>query len=190
MDYSFKEFQRQAIIRSLALEKYNYIRKELYNCDVSKDELFQKRFNAFYRVRRDDNWRKKFYKYFERVKNNKSITFDTIVKDLLLETGNIEASFSSKMLSTINPDMPIWDQYVLKNLGLEVRGTKKDEKLISTIDTYHKIVEIEQNLLNREDVKKTISDFKNEYKEYNLSDIKILDYIIWNSRQDEVNENN
>ena len=35
-----------------------------------------------------------------------------------------------------------------------------------------------------------ISDFKNEYKEYNLSDIKILDYIIWNSRQDEVNENN
>ena len=123
------------------------------------------------------------------LKNNKGITFDTIVKDLLLETGNIEASFSSKMLSTINPNMPIWDQYVLSNLGLKVRGTTKDEKLISTIDTYHKIVELERNLLEREDVKNTISEFKDEYKEYNLSDIKILDYIIWNSRQNDENEN-
>ena len=66
MKYNFKEFQRQAVIRFLALEKYNYIRKELYNCDVSKDEMFQKRFNSFFRVRRNETWRKKFYKYFEK----------------------------------------------------------------------------------------------------------------------------
>ena len=126
MKYSFKEFQRQAVIRFLALDKYKYIKENLYKCDVSKDPVFQKKFNSFYRVRRDEKWRKKFYNYFEKNKNNTNIGFETILKDLLLETGNIEASFSSKMLSLINNDMPIWDQYVLKNMGLEVKGNSKE----------------------------------------------------------------
>ena len=34
------------------------------------------------------------------------------------EIGNIEASFSSKMIATIDPNMPIWDRYVMQNLCL------------------------------------------------------------------------
>lgn len=185
MKYNFKDFQRQAVIRFLALEKYNYIREELYKCDVSKDEIFQKRFNSFFRVRRNETWRKKFYKYFEKNKNNTNITFDIIVKDLLLETGNIEASFSSKLLSTINPNMPIWDQYVLKNLGLEVEGKDKQERLDSTIKVYNDIIRIENDMLKQQDVKEAVRELKEEFKEYNLSDIKALDYLLWNSRDDE-----
>ena len=36
---------------------------------------------------------------------------------LYVETGNIEASFSSKMIATIDSDKPIWDQYVLQNMS-------------------------------------------------------------------------
>ena len=118
MNINYDEFKKQALIRSLGLEKYNYIRENLHKCGVSKDEKFQKTFNAFYRVRRDEEGRNKFYDYFEEKKNISNITFETIIKDIFLRTGNIEASFSSKLLSTINPDMPIWDQYVLKNLDL------------------------------------------------------------------------
>lgn len=120
MDYSFKKFQKNAIIRFLALDKYNYIKENINKCDVSSNLEFQKRFNAFYRVRRDAKWRKLFYTYFESIKNKKNITFDEILDYMYKETGNIEASFCSKLLSTINPNMPIWDQYVLKNLNLEV----------------------------------------------------------------------
>ena len=56
MNYSFDNFQKNAIIKFLALDKYNYIKDNLYKCDVSKDNEFQTRFNAFYRVRRDDKW--------------------------------------------------------------------------------------------------------------------------------------
>lgn len=183
--YSFEFFKREAIERFLALEKYDYIRKELYNTDISTDEEYQKAFNSFFRVRRNEKWRKKFYKYFEKVKNNKNISFETIVKDLLLETGNIEASFSSKLLATINPNMPIWDQYILKNLDLKITGTTKNERLSSVIDLYNKIVMKEQKLLSDTNIKKTVKEFKDYFPEYDLSNIKILDYILWNLRDDE-----
>lgn len=183
--YSFEFFKREAVERFLALEKYEYIRKELYNTDISNDDEYQKTFNSFFRVRRNEKWRKKFYKYFEKVKNNKNISFETIVKDLLLETGNIEASFSSKLLATINTSMPIWDQYILKNLDLKVKGTTKEERLNSVIELYNEIVKKEQALLNDTKIRKTVKEFKEYFPEYDLSDIKILDYILWNLRDDE-----
>ena len=180
MNCSYKDFKRNVIIRFLSLEKYNYIRNNLYKCDVSKNPEFQKNFNAFYRVRRNAKWRNNFYRYFEKVKNNKTITFDTIVKNLQSETGNIEASFASKLLATINPDMPIWDQYVLKNLKVEV--DKTGNRLSSISEAYKEIIQKEQELLKNERIKKSIKEFQEEFKEYELSDIKALDYILWNSR--------
>ena len=188
MKYSYNEFKRQAIIRFLSLDKYNYIKENLYKCDVRKDEIFQKKFNSFYRVRRDEEWRRKFYNYFEKNKNNTNIRFETILKNLLLETGNLEASFSSKLLSTINPNMPIWDHYILKNLGLEVKGQTKDERLESIINTYEEIIRIENDMLNQSDIKQAVRELQEEFKDYHLSDIKALDYILWNSREDNETE--
>ena len=182
MNYSFKIFQKNAVIRFLALDKYNYIKENIYKCDISKDNEFQKVFNAFYRVRRDEKWRKVFYTYFESIKDKKNITFEEIVSYMYKKTGNIEASFCSKLLSTINPNMPIWDQYVLANLYLYVKGKTKVEKLKDTIAVYNKIIEIENNKLKQKDIQQAIKDFKEYFPEYNLSDIKILDYILWNSR--------
>ena len=182
MNYSFKIFQKNAVIRFLALDKYNYIMENIYKCDISKDGEFQKVFNAFYRVRRDEKWRKVFYTYFESIKDKKNITFEEIVSYMYKKTGNIEASFCSKLLSTLNPNMPIWDQSVLANLDLDVKEKTKVEKLKDTIAVYNKIIEIENNKLKQKDIQQAIKDFKEHFPEYNLSDIKILDYILWNSR--------
>ena len=182
MDYSFKNFQKNAIIRFLALDKYNYIKEELYNCNVSNNKEFQTQFNAFYRVRRDAIWRKYFYSFFEKNKDNKNITFDEILDYMFEKTGNIEASFCSKLLSTINPNMPIWDQYVIKNLKLEVKGNTKKERLENTKKIYKDIINIENDKLKNKNIQKTIEEFKKNFPEYKLSDIKILDYILWNTR--------
>lgn len=182
MNYSFNNFKKTAIIRYLSLDKYKYLKEHLYKCDVSSAKYYQKRFNAFYRVRRDEKWRTIFYNYFESIKNDKCIKFEDILLYLYDKTGNIEASFSSKMLATINPNMPIWDQYVLSNLDLEVKGNNKKEKLKNTIDIYYQIVKIEKDKLKDNEIQKAVTEFKEYFSEYNLSDIKILDYILWNSR--------
>lgn len=32
---------------------------------------------------------------------------------------SVEVSFASKLIATVSPEEPIWDKYVLKNLGFD-----------------------------------------------------------------------
>ena len=182
MNYSYKNFKKKAIIRFLALDKYHYLIHKKNSSDIRKNKEYQKIFNKFFMVRRDEAWRKVFYDFFEENKNNSKIKFEDILIYLYKKTGNIEASFSSKMLAIINPNMPIWDQYVIQNFDIVIDGKSKQERLEKTIEGYKEILLIEKELLKREDIQRSIKEFKNEFKEYNLSDIKILDYIVWNDR--------
>lgn len=51
-------------IKSLELDTYEYIMHQAYKTNVAHDEDFQKKFNHFYRIRRDSNWREKYYEIF------------------------------------------------------------------------------------------------------------------------------
>ncbi len=43
------------------------------------------------------------------------------------------------MLATTDPSKPIWDQYVLQNLGLELTGKTQEQKLSNAIIVYSQI---------------------------------------------------
>jgi hypothetical protein len=47
--------------------------------------------------------------------------FEEVIWYLYEKTVQVEASFCSKLLCTIQPNMPIWDVYVLKKLGLKIK---------------------------------------------------------------------
>lgn len=183
MDYSFNKFQKNALKRLLGLDKYKEIRENYKKCDISTDREFITNFNSLYKIRRDGTWQKHFYNYFEKVKKDPHIDFETILKEISGKKGDIEASFSSKMLATINPNMPIWDKYVIKNLKLRVTGETRDEKIKSTIETYKYLIKKEKELLEDPVVKDSISEFRKIFPDYDLTDIKILDYILWNNRE-------
>ena len=123
MDMSFdvrKVFQER-LASSMGLDKYRYIMEQVSITNVAIDTDFQRTFNGFYVVRRNESWRKSYYEYFESVKNGKP-TFKNIITYLYECTGNIEPSFSSKMLATIIPEKPIWDRYVVQNLNMQLTG--------------------------------------------------------------------
>ena len=101
---------------------------------------------------------------------------------LLHKTGNIEASFSSKLLATINPNIPIWDQYILKNLNKELNENTKEERLHNEIKLYDEIVEWVNGFLNESVVKKYIAAFDKVITTYKMTDIKKIDYILWSIR--------
>ena len=89
------------IADSMGFDKYEQIIRLVRKTDVSSDMNYQRIFNGFYRVRRDAEWRKEYYDLFETVKDSNP-SFEFIIRTLYKTTGNIEASFSSKMLATIN----------------------------------------------------------------------------------------
>ena len=121
MDMSFnvsKVFQDR-LASSMGLDKYQYIMEQVSTTNVAADTDFQRIFNGFYIVRRNETWRKVYYEHFESVKNS-APTFESIITYLYDYTGNIEPSFSSKMLATILPEKPIWDRYVVQNMNMQL----------------------------------------------------------------------
>jgi hypothetical protein len=169
--------------KSFGIDKYSLIIKELSKRDISKDLNYQRVFNAFYVVRRNSKWRKIYYEYFESQKNNKHLTFEMIIRYLYEKTVQVEASFSSKLLSTVNPNMPIWDIYVLKNLGLKMKLGKPQDKIEQAIKLYRDIHETYMRLVKSEWGKSAIAKFNELLPDARwISDIKKVDFFIWQTR--------
>ena len=110
------EILQACMAHGLGLDRYADI---MQNADPSSDD-FQKLFNGYYRVRRNDEWRKSYYTLFCKAWKL-CYSFDQIVGELYESTGNVEPSFSSKMLATIDSQCPIWDSHVLDKLELTDR---------------------------------------------------------------------
>ena len=72
MDMNFdvnKVFQNR-LAESMGLDKYQYIMEQVKITDISADADFQRTFNGFYIVRRNEAWRKVYYEHFEKVHGN------------------------------------------------------------------------------------------------------------------------
>ena len=187
-----------AIEKALGFEDYKTIISLVNTVDVSKSTDFQTAFDRYYRVRRNDDWREKFYKYFESVKCNNDISFDEII-DYIYNNLNtvqgksnpVEASFSSKMLATINPDMPILDSKVLRNMNLKIRGDKPCEKLESAKVIYRRICARYHNYIcspnsGCEDMIAVFDSYFPNCRDFSIC--KKVDWFLWALEWDELNQ--
>ncbi len=166
---------------SFGLDTYEQIMRSVNAIDVSTDVAFQRLFNGFYLVRRNGTWRKEYYDLFES-KKDLHPSFEEIITVLHAKTGKIEASFSSKMIATLNPEMPIWDQFVLKNLGLELTGTE-EERLHHAIALYKEIQSWYADYLGTDDARECLAEFDRILPKYSwLSDVKKIDCFLWSMR--------
>ncbi|QUC66118.1 hypothetical protein [Aristaeella hokkaidonensis] len=177
-----RKLLEEQFARSLALDKYKLIMYTVKTIDLSKDYGFQKTFNAFYRIRRNTEWRECFYGLFECAKKN-HFSFEEVINKLYAETGNVEASFTSKMIATIDPDKPIWDQYVLHNLGLELKGKTSQERIKNAVVIYYRIENWFDNYLQTDEAYENIAEFDRWFPNYTwLSSVKKIDYLLWSKR--------
>ena len=167
-----------------SIQKYLEIQALVRNTNVSSDETFQRKFCGFYRVRRNKEWKKSYFDLFEQAKTMKELSFSYILNELYKRTGRIEASFASKMLATLNTDMPVWDRFVLKNLNtledLDIKLPTKsgEEKINKVIDLYEKIVKWYQS----DKAKSYLFQVNETFSEFDLSDIKKIDFHLWSIR--------
>ena len=170
------------IAESMGFDKYKQIMETVRKTNVSTDLDFQRIFNAFYRVRRNAEWRKTYSDLFETSKNS-TPSFESIIRTMYEATGNIEASFSSKMLATINSEMPIWDRYVVQNLCLEMRGKTKEDQLKCAVDLYNKMISWYEGFLQTENGRDCIAEFDLVLPGYVwMSDVKKIDFYLWSIR--------
>ncbi|MCR1839260.1 hypothetical protein [Murimonas intestini] len=112
-------------------------------------------------------------------------TFEEILRELYdLTNGRIEASFSSKMYATLYPEKPIWDQFVLKFLGLKMPDGNSEKRLKAAIVLYSDIEEWYKEFLCKENARLCLALFDEIFPDYKwVSDIKKIDFYLWSIRE-------
>ncbi len=123
------------------------------------------------------------YSYLEKNKNKKT-SFEKTLEFFLEKTNHFEASFSSKVVATIDPKFPIWDSEVLRRLNI-TRPNDADEKIKfkKTIETYNDIINWYSKFLKTKEAKEMIKIFDNKIGIVDISDIKKIDFILWQTRK-------
>lgn len=170
------------IASTLGLSDYQYIMTKARETDIDTDLDFQRVFNRFYIVRRNEYWRRIYYDLFQDMKTNDR-SFGDALTYLYEQTGNIEPSFTSKMLATLHPEMPIWDRYVIANLGFELTGKSKTEQIANAISIYQQIQEWYDGFLSTEEARNCIEVFDRWFPSFQwLTPIKKVDFFLWSIR--------
>ena len=179
LDASIANLER----RRKDLENYSYIINTCRRTNISSDEAFQRKFTYFYRVRRNSTWRQAYYGLFEENKESENITFESILRAIFERTGKIEASFASKMLATLKPEMPIWDSIVLSKLGIKPSQSQdKKTRLLKTVGIYDSIVAWYEAFYQGPDAQRFVEAFDRAFPEFNgFSKMKKIDFLIWGS---------
>jgi len=170
-----------------AIQKYIEIMKEIKdsNGHISQNKDFQKKYKNFYRmyVARSltEDFFNAYFKYLEDNYENKEIEFETVIKYISNESKRIEASFSSKLLATINPDKAIWDKNVRSHL--EIPNAKSIDDAIKLYDELE--TKLKDKYLNTELGAEYIRIFDETFKDKkdwnlnNLTKMKKLDLVLW-----------
>lgn len=163
----------------IGLKKYTEIMSKLKQTDVSQDKEFQRLFNGFYRMRQQPaNFYNCFYQFLEQQKYNDSLTYEQILSYLYNETGRIYASFSSKLLATVRPEMPVWDKHVLENLGLHPPKYSEKNRFEKVVSVYNSICDWYQT----QEATSMIPIFEEHFPYANISSTKKIDLILWQTR--------
>ena len=163
------------------IARYCSIMQQSSMVNVAIERDFQKSFTAFYRVRRDIQWRDYYFQLFEEMKEHApDISFEEILIRLFQFSGQIEASFSSKMLATIDPNKPIWDSMVLSNLGLKLKGSNKEKRLADAIILYDEICAWYRDFMKTNEAIEVAEKFDLSFPEFcHITTIKKIDFVIW-----------
>lgn len=68
MNFDVNKVFQERLASSMGLDKYQFIMDQVKKTDISTDVDFQRIFNGFYIVRRNQAWRMVYYEHFESVK--------------------------------------------------------------------------------------------------------------------------
>jgi hypothetical protein len=166
---------------SVGLNKYLWLQAHRDTCDVRSNSEYRRRFNAFYRVRRGVDWQDKFYELLES-KKGQTVPFTEVLEDLHRTTGRYEASFASKLLATIDPTMPVIDSIVLQNLNLRLPPSASTQR-VARIGAIHSRLVVSFNEFLRTGLgRHLVQRFRSEYASADITEIKMLDLVLWQTR--------
>lgn len=167
------------------IAQYLEIMAEWPHVNVAESRAFQRKFNAFYRVRqRSADWYGVYYGCMQECKIVQPVpTFDDVLDHLWKSLGRCEASFASKLVATLDPTQPVWDAFVLKNTGVSRPSSTSRDRIAETKAAYRVIRSWYDRFLACDAGTKVIEVFNGQVGEHRkITDLKKVDFVLWQMR--------
>ena len=164
------------------LRQYCWIQSHVRRVDVRNDAEFQRRYNAFYRVRRSRDWRTHYFSMMESHKSQDAVFADAL-HQLRRCTGRIEASFASKLIATLNPRKPVIDKFVLGNLGLRLPYYSAKRREERTVGVYDDLCGAYEVFMGTPEAHRICGRFAEVYPWADVTDLKKVDLVLWQTRE-------
>ncbi|MEM1416869.1 MAG: hypothetical protein AAGH15_18370 [Myxococcota bacterium] len=163
------------------LARYQWIQANFARTDARIDRDFRRRFNGFYRVRRNKAWQAVFYAELEREKRERR-GFEAVLRSLNAELGRVEASFASKLVATVDPREPVIDSLVLRNVGMRLPAPGSARRLDGVVAVHRALADWYAAALVRPVGVAALRAFDATYPDADLTPLKKLDLILWQLR--------
>ena len=164
------------------LGQYLWLQKKIAGQGTfHQDAEFRRKYNHFYRVRRGSAWQYEYYGLMARAKKEQ-LQFHTVLDLLRQATNRYEASFASKLIATINPSAVVIDSIVLKNLGLRLPYAAARDRVAQICKLHQELTLLFRVFLETEAGKYLVAQFKERYPSANITEVKMLDLVLWQSR--------
>lgn len=180
---NYLEFKKESLIKYYKLNEYKYLLENLNKTNIDKDYYYQRVFDILFPIKKNEYFRSLYFKYFDTIKDNKNISFNEILDYFYDKTGRVESSLSSKMLSIINTNYPVFDQYVMDYLSniytIKTRDKYSEKSKYETaIKVYDKVNELVNKEISKKRMISLINSFNKDFSEYELSNVKVLDIVM------------
>ena len=112
----------------------------------------------------------------------KEVIFEEVLRYFHTSFGRIEASFRSKLMATINPDKPVLDEFVLKNLGITKPDTYSKNRIEKTVDVYKRIEHFYDEFLQTMECQELVAKFDMHFPNTKITKTKKVDLLLWQTR--------
>ncbi|GAB3745665.1 hypothetical protein [Spirosoma pomorum] len=169
------------------VERYRQTIDGLVSCNVATDQAYRRNFIRFYQMRLprakayDD-----YFDILERLKGQQDIdtteVLAVVLEELQIKTGRIESSFASKLIATLNPNLPVVDSIVLSNMGIRLPAYNASARKEKVIAIYRELTTRLNQMIQDKRFIGLKTRFVLAYPDYSFTDLKILDLLIWQLR--------
>ena len=167
------------------LKRYREIMDSLHCTNVSKNKDFQKVYRNFYRMNRfySEEFAYGYFQIMEHLKTSPVISFEMALERVKHIKGSYEISFSSKMAHTIDPELPVWDKIVTKDhFHINAPYTLHRNRERACCAKYEEYRRRFYVYLSSEEGQALASLFDEAYPNSGISDVKKVDFILWQDR--------
>jgi len=167
---------------SEGLAKYlNLQNMFLESSDIKSDCDFQKIFAGFYRFRgRDVDWRRRFFDTLAKSRG-RPVNFLNII-NRISDDDRDEASFASKLVATVDPNLPVIDSFVVTNLKLALPKRGIDRRREAIAEFHGKMHGMYLMYLSSDGGRYLVERFRYHYPTADVTPIKMVDFVLWQTR--------